>query len=119
MPKTITLSQLQSHNACVPQLETFKELFGESVELSEELVERCAYYFDIRWCRRHLLGKSPEYDEQEELFWAEYVKEVTPFNVAYQKRESTLEEFEKQHAEVTSKYKKKCALLFYRLYKEQ
>jgi hypothetical protein len=46
---TITVKQLRMMKACDSQVELFKQTFGESVELTRELVLAHASKFDLHW----------------------------------------------------------------------
>jgi hypothetical protein len=56
MPKVITLQQLKEFNACKSQRILFKENFGDSVEISQELCVKFAQHFQFTWAAAALLS---------------------------------------------------------------
>jgi hypothetical protein len=78
--KTITLKSLQRLHACKPQVALFQELFGESVEVTEELCVKHARDFDWCWAAEHLLTKTQQgvYDEATAPAWKVYGEATAP-----------------------------------------
>ncbi len=64
MPKTITLTQLRNAGACKDQRVKFAEMFGESVEITEELCVKHAQDFSFPWASKNFLTAQAraEYD---------------------------------------------------------
>jgi hypothetical protein len=54
----VTVKQLREMGACVPQVKLFKKTFGESVELTRELVLDHASKFDLDWFAYHFLTRE-------------------------------------------------------------
>ena len=54
----LTLRQLQDSDACPNEIEIFQELFGDEVEVTEELCVKHASKFDWGWAARALLTKE-------------------------------------------------------------
>jgi hypothetical protein len=55
MNRTITLAQLENANVCSVYTEKFRELFGNSTEVTVELCVRHAQDFDWNWAADNLL----------------------------------------------------------------
>ena len=72
----ITLEQLRAEKACPDQLAKFQELFGNSVEVTQELCIRHASDFDFGWAARHLLRASA---------WAECERVRAPAYAEYER----------------------------------
>jgi hypothetical protein len=72
----ITLRQLRKWGACEPQVELFKQLFGEEVELTEALVLEHGPKFDLNWIAEKIM--TPERLEA-------YQKAIAPAEEAYEK----------------------------------
>ena len=85
----ITYQQLQDLNACSKQLQLFKELFGDSVELTESVVLEHGHKFDIEWFAFKILLLA-EYNKQVAPLWAEYNKQVAPLWAEYDKQKALL-----------------------------
>jgi hypothetical protein len=107
---TITLKQLDEKNACLRQRDMFEKLFGESVELSEEVVEKHAHNFDINWCAQNLLSSE---------LYVEFIEQRGPAFVEFDRLLDEESELGKKYTSLLRDFKKKLALIFYRLYKEQ
>ena len=132
-PCTITLTQLTEKHACREQRELFKQTFGESVKLSEELVIKFASQFSINWCAENLLTSEnnflyekqiapllAEYEKQHAPLLAEYEKQIAPLLAEYEKqRAPRYAEYQKQIAQLLAEYEKQRAIIFYTLYKDQ
>lgn len=58
MSTVITLAQLEKLGACEQQRELFKELFGKSVTVTEEVAALHAYSFDWPWAANYMLPFS-------------------------------------------------------------
>lgn len=85
MKAVITLEQLENLHACGDQVDKFRELFGESVEVTEELALKHTGDFDFDWVARKLLrppvlaeyervcaSARAEYTQTCASAWAEY-----------------------------------------------
>jgi hypothetical protein len=133
MPK-ITLSQLESLNACRDQRKVFKELFGNNVEITIDLAEEYFDKFDVDWAANNLL--KPEYlneyqkiknsalDEYYKISnyaYAEYLKIVdSAYNTEYLKiRYSALHEYNNIVDSAYAEYQKNKAKVFVELYIRQ
>ena len=51
----LTAKELESKGACASQVALFRSLFGEEVEITEELCAEHASAFDFDWAARNLL----------------------------------------------------------------
>lgn len=58
--RTLTLAQLIEHKACENEVNLFKEHFGKSVIVTEELAVSLADVFDFSWAGRRLLSKAAQ-----------------------------------------------------------
>jgi hypothetical protein len=68
------LKQLTDKGACQAQVNLFRTMFGESVDVTEELCASVAGKFDFYWAAHHLLTPSAraEYERVRAPAWAEY-----------------------------------------------
>jgi len=57
----LTLKELRDAHACGPQVDRFRETFGDRVVVTEALVLRWARWFDVQWAARRLLGGVAAY----------------------------------------------------------
>lgn len=77
----ITLYQLEVRGACIPQAKKFKELFGESVEVTLDLCLKHAQDFDWNWGAHQFL--SPDalkfYQEHESFAHRTFLDAMRPF----------------------------------------
>ena len=62
MSKTLTVETLKSKKACQPQIDLFRSLFGDSVEVTEELCVKHAQDFNWDWAADTLLSESARED---------------------------------------------------------
>ena len=74
----ITLKQLECirPRACKKGIDRFRELFGESVEITEDACAEYAADFDWTWAATHLLTgtQMAEYLRLHDLAFAEYLR---------------------------------------------
>ena len=129
----ITLSQLETLNACLGQRKVFKELFGNSVEITLDLAEKYFDKFDSDWAANNLL--KPEYlNEYLKIMdsaYAEYRKIRNPAYTEYEKirdsayteylkiRDSAYAEYRKIADSAYAEYRKNKAKAFVELYIQQ
>lgn len=83
---TITFETLREKNAC--QRWSFRELFGDSVVVTEELAAEHAGRFDWNWAAHNLLPEA-EYDEFRNVRLAADAEYDTVTNKAYNEYETT------------------------------
>jgi hypothetical protein len=71
---TITVKQLRKLKACEEQVDLFKKLFGESVEITEALIKEHSAKFDIYWLAKNLFSGSllATYEASRDQLWATY-----------------------------------------------
>jgi hypothetical protein len=71
---TLTIDTLTAKDACAPQVDLFRELFGESVTITPELCVEHAAQFDWGWAAENLLtpNSRAEYERVCAPAWAEY-----------------------------------------------
>jgi hypothetical protein len=83
----ITLSQLETANACGGQRKLFKELFGDSIEITIDLAEKYFDKFDVDWVAESLLNSEylAEYEKIRDSAWGEYLKITKPAYAEYEK----------------------------------
>ena len=84
--KILKLATLVELGACESQTGLFKEKFGESVQVTEELCEKVAALFDFDWAARHLLTAPAraEYERVRALARAEYARRDAQACVEYE-----------------------------------
>ena len=120
MAKTITYTQLQTLGACENQLELFKQLFGDEVKLTLEVVKEHGHKFDIQWAANMLLSKEAlaEYKRVRDAALAEYKRVEGAALAEYERvRDAALAEYKRVLDAALAEYEQKCAMAFYRLYK--
>lgn len=93
--KEIKLQTLIGLNACKDQVDLFKEIFGDSVELTEELAKEIGSKFDIDWAVKNLLIAQAK---------TSYFKSTDNFNKTF--RES-IYHFDKTYKEELAPLRKK------------
>ena len=98
----ITLHELLILNACDEQLNLFKALFGESVELTEEIMRKHGAMFDVDWLATRILSpqQRADYEPKFQLLDAEY----------WTKRALADAEYDAQRAMINAKWNEKNAL---------
>ena len=64
MANIITLDMLINKKACQEQIDLFKQCFGESVEITEDLCLKYSNEFHINWLIDNMLN-----EEQRELYY--------------------------------------------------
>jgi len=69
--RTLLRSTLVKKNACVGQVELFRDKFGDAVEVSEGLCKSMACMFNFDWAARHLLSDTAwkAYEEAKATAW--------------------------------------------------
>lgn len=85
MTRTLTLKQLIVAVACEDQVELFKRLFGDSVEVTVERAVSVADRFDWDWAAGRLLSPAARkaFNEAEAAARKEYNEVVVPAWWAY------------------------------------
>jgi hypothetical protein len=83
----ITLQQLTDKDACQEQVDLFRALFGDSVDVTEELCASVAGKFDFDWAASSLLAPSAraEYKRATAPAWAEYKRATAPAWAEYKR----------------------------------
>ncbi len=71
----LTLQTLIDKRACKDQVALFREMFGDSVEITEELCASSARKFDFTWAAQHLLSVAAwdDYLRITGWAWVDYV----------------------------------------------
>ena len=118
---TITYQQLIDKKACEKQRKLFKEIFGQLVTLTKDIVKKYGSQFDVNWLAENFLNKKDyrEYVENCELFWKEYKEKCELFlKEYYEKRELFLKEYEEKCEPFLKEYQEKCEV-FWKEYKEK
>jgi hypothetical protein len=98
----ITLDILKKKRACLDKQRLFKKLFGDSVDVTEELCIQHARDFDWSWAARSLLNDAAQLacDEAEAAAcaaynaavasaWTAYSAAVAPARAAYDEAEAS------------------------------
>ena len=112
MSHRITLAQLETMGACVPQRTLFKETFGSYAELTEENAIRAVDAgLRISWLASEVLTRESyaEYERVRQQAYAEYERVRQPAYAEYQRV--------RQPAE--AEYERTCALALLRIYVAQ
>ena len=104
---TITYKQLIDKNACEKQRKLFKETFGQSVTLTQDIVKKYGSQFDATWLAQNFLNEKDyeEYKKKRELFWKEF----------QEKCELSWKEYNEKCALFLKKYNEKCAIVFFEI----
>ena len=111
MATQITLRMLREREACDKQVELFRSLFGDAVEVTEDAAVAVADRFDWDWAARHFL-KAPagaEYDRVTAAAGAEYDRVRAP----------AWAEYDRVRAPALAEYDRVMARTFARLYRGQ
>ena len=122
MNPTITLTQLRKLRACSDSLTRFRELFGDSVELTVELAEKHASDFPANWCERYLLNRYARAEFKRVRFaaWAECERSAAPARAEYERVEAAARaEFKRVEAPARAEYERRAARCFAELYIRQ
>jgi hypothetical protein len=109
----ITLQQLRKLNACSGQVQLFKDMFGERVEVSLANDKAYGHLFDINWLVGKLLNASylteykrvrasdyVEYKRVRATAWPEYERVA---DTAYAEYESVVATAYAEYRRITSK----------------
>jgi hypothetical protein len=85
MPATITYDQLKALGACREQLMKFRRVFGDSVDVTEELAAKYAQEFDFDWASSNLLraAAKEEYSNAAKPALEEYRRAIVPAEEEY------------------------------------
>ena len=106
--RPLLLSTLVANDACRAQTDLFRQLFGESVEITEELCASVADKFDWRWAGRYLL--SP-------VAAADYERVRAHASAEYERVRATAgAEYERAEAPALAEYKRVRSAAFARAY---
>ena len=113
MNPTITLALLERKQACRPQLDAFRELFGESVEVTEALCVQHASVFNWGWAADRLLNSSARkaYNEAVAPAWKTYDEATALASKAYDEATAlALKSYDKALAPASKAYDEARAL---------
>lgn len=85
MSRILTLARLKKAGACSEQIDRFRRLFGEQVEVTEALCAELAHAFDWGWAAEHLLSPLAEevYDAALDQAWEAYLAALAQARAAY------------------------------------
>ena len=100
----ITLKQLKKLGACADQTKLFKEIFGDSVEITEDVIREHGAKFDVNWLAGHVLSPTHLAAYQAKLapLWADYQAKCAPLD----------DEYKAKCAPLLADYQAKCAPLW-------
>ena len=106
--RILELQTLVNNGACAEQVRLFREKFGESVFVTEDLCVSVAREFDFNWAARHLLSPAAldEYERVTAPAWAEYERV----------KASARAEYERVTAPALAEYERATAAAFARGY---
>ncbi len=91
MTRPLHVSQLVALVACSYQVDLFRSLFGESVEVSVDLAVEHASKFDFGFAARLLSPASrAEYARQHAPLLAEYAPQCAPLLAEYERQRAQL-----------------------------
>jgi cell division septum initiation protein DivIVA len=95
-PRILELQTLVNNDACAEQVELFKQMFGNSVEITPELCVSVADKFDFTWAVRHLLSPAAR---------ADYERVRAPARAEYERaKESVRADYERVRAPAWAEY---------------
>ena len=98
----ITAEFLESKNTCGRQIDLFRAMFGESVDITPELCRAMADKFDWDWAAEFLLNAPA---------WAEYKRLNAPAWAEYERLNAlTWVEYERLNAPAWAEYERLNAL---------
>lgn len=82
----IMLYRLKQLGACDGQVQLFEQLFGDAVQVTEELCIKHAGVFDWQWASEKLLKDSAKFFQAEEfILWQKFNKETKVIGAKYNK----------------------------------
>lgn len=123
MSVVITLDRLRQAEACKSQRDLFRELFGESVTVTEAIVSRHARDFNWRWAARYLLPDSAWNEYQDVIAghqnalsqggneaWQTYMTACHDSSLSVADHRGALKKFEDARDAVWLRYEKNVAL---------
>lgn len=119
MLRELTLKQLEYAGVCLKQVDKFKELFGQSVVVTPELVLKYSGEFDIQGGANKLLSPKAraKYYRVRAKARAEYERVVSPALVKFNRTISpALAKFERDTAPARDKFDRVVCLVFSELY---
>lgn len=90
MSVTVTYHMLSQMGACYPQLSLFSKLFGDSVEVTEDIVKENVDRFEWDWAAEYLLPKS-SYLEYMDSLSAMLRKTETDISLALHEYETAIQ----------------------------
>ena len=129
----LKLSKLIELDACTQQVDLFKEMFGDEVNITQKLCLRVFDKFDFKWAAYKLLNKSAlaeyekvqnqalaEYENVKRSARAEYLMVTDAALAEYDKVTSqALAEYDKVKRSALAEYLKVCAVAFTKCYNNQ
>jgi hypothetical protein len=121
MPKQriLHLSTLVEKGACTQQVNLFRELFGESVTVTERRAVSVAGRFDLPWAASRLLSQTAwgEYQKTNTTAWYDCQRAIqTAWDRSYKTRQTSLNEYYKARQTALDEYCKILARIFANLY---
>jgi hypothetical protein len=85
--RILELQTLINNGACAEQVKLFREKFGESVFVTEDLCASVAHEFDFDWAAMNLLSPAAwaEYMRVKDSAWTEYMCAASPARREYER----------------------------------
>jgi len=126
----LILQTLIDKRACTAQVDLFRHIFGESVEITSALCESVAAQFDWNWASRYLLTPAAlaeyervqgpalaEYERVQGAALAEYERVRGPARAEYERVQGpALAEYERVEGPAYAEYERVCARTFGQLF---
>src|SRR5208282_4564102 len=98
----LTYRKLKLAGACSQQLERFRELFPDGVDVTAAVCASVAKEFDWDWAKNLLPSRlRDDYEAKLDLLWDDYEAKFAPL----------LDDYEAKCAPLRADYEAKCALL--------
>ena len=113
------IQTLIDKGACSNQVELFRAMFGESVNVTQELCVSVADKFDFEWTALQLLTPTAqaEYERVRAQAWAEYERVEAPVRAKYERVEAPARaEYERVRASAWAEKERVMASTFAELY---
>jgi len=127
--RTLHINQLRAIGACSEQVDLFRSLFGESVDVTEALCAKHSGKFDWRFAAKLLSPQGQaeynrvtglawaEYNRVTGLAWTEYDRVTGPARTEYDRVTGPAwAEYDRVNGPARAEYERACGLAWARLY---
>jgi hypothetical protein len=102
----LCIKQLTDQSACKDQVDLFRTMFGESVNVTQKLCVSVADKFDFEWAASHLLTPSAlaDYERAKASAQADWERAVAPARADYRRAKGSAQaDYERARAKAFAK----------------